>query len=108
LDFGGEAIKTRPGPVRREYGFIFIELSVADRRNARQEFDPIAFEPSQHLVHGMLALVRMSILIAKPRRPPSGVETAATQAMIECGYALAEDLDQAPPPKRGQASKPVI
>src|SRR5260221_4346595 len=35
FDFGGEAIKARPGPMRREYWLIFIELDVPDGRNAR-------------------------------------------------------------------------
>src|SRR5712691_7328810 len=108
FDFGGEAIQPRPGPVRREYRLVLIELDVADRRNAGQEFDPIALEPSQHLVHGMLALVRVLVLIAEPRLPTAGIETLAAQPVIERGHAVAEQLDQAPPPKRGQASEPVV
>src|SRR5262245_50494297 len=108
LNFRRQAIKSGSWRVRCEYRFIFIELHIADRRNAGQELDSIAFEPAQHLIHRMLALVWLPVLVRERSRPASCIKPRPAQPAIKHGHPIPKYLDQPSSPQSGQATEPVV
>src|SRR5215216_7454020 len=98
----------RSDRMRFEQWLVIAKIDVADRRNAGHELDMVVLEPAQHLVHGMLALVRVLVLVAEPGGPAAGIERIAAQPAAERSHAVTEHLNQTALPQGRQPAEPIV